>query len=154
MIILAAQNLTEMRISNHLKPLFIASIFSLSVASCSKDNNNNNNNTPTARDILTTTEWKFSEYKENGVVKPFTAACEADDYFTFSSNNTYTRHRGTTKCDPSEAATFSDGWFLSSTSDSLAILSEQRGQLLSISSTSFTIRRNGANTFEYKYVKK
>jgi hypothetical protein len=152
LVILAAQNLTDMRPLHHPTPLFIAGIFIICLAACKKDKDKDNS--PTAREILTSSEWKFSEYKENGIVMPIAAACETDDYFTFSASNTYTRHRGSVKCDPSEAATFTDGWFLSAANDSLAILSEQRGQLLSISETSFTIRRNGANTFEYKYVKK
>lgn len=56
--------------------------------------------TQTPKDILMSTQWKKHEYKENGVVLPFFAACEADDVITFGSDNICRITDGAITCPP------------------------------------------------------
>jgi hypothetical protein len=135
-----------------LSRTFSCLLLAVLVASCSKkDNTNTTTTTKTPKEILMASQWKKSEYKENGTVMPFFGACEMDDILSFTATD-WVMDDGATKC--STTTSFKDFYVIDADNKTMR-WGYGSGELsFNSTNTSFTFKRTGANTFEYTFVKK
>ncbi|MCX6353152.1 MAG: lipocalin family protein [Bacteroidetes bacterium] len=77
--------------------LFAVTLLLFSFGSCKKDA------ATTAKNTLTSHNWLFADYSEDGVsLKSNFPACSLDDQYIFKDDGTYTRDEGATKCATSQ----------------------------------------------------
>lgn len=124
----------------------------ISITSCKKDGKSDPSTSKTPKEILMASQWKKSEYRENGVVMPFFASCEMDDILTFANDGNFTVNDGPNKCSPT--TTFTDFYFVEADNKTFRWGLLGSGTIsFNSTNTSFTFKRTGANTFEYIFVK-
>ncbi|MBJ6118232.1 hypothetical protein JAO76_08520 [Pontibacter sp. BT310] len=136
------------------KNLFLASLLLVvSTFACSKDDDASASNAKSSKEILMASEWKKSEYKENGVITPFYGSCEMDDILTFAANGNYTINDGANVCENKGAST--DFYVIDPDNKTMRWGLYGAGEIsFNSTNTSFTFKRTGAYTFEYIFVKK
>jgi hypothetical protein len=104
----------------------------------------------TPKEILMASQWKKSEFKENGVTMPFFGSCEMDDVITFTATSSLFDD-GTIKC---SQPTATDTYFIDPDNKTMRWAYGAGEISFNSSKTSFTFKRTGANTFEYIFIKK
>ena len=138
-----------MRLPRYLLFAFLLPV--LICISCNKDKDSEPANQTPSQTLMSST-WKKSEYRENGVVKPFFASCEMDDVITFKSDGNWVLNGGADVC--SNPGITTDFYNIESDNKTMHWGSWGVGELIFNSNkTSFTFKRTGANTFEYIFVK-
>ena len=124
--------------------LFVIAI-SIVVSSCKKDGS-----TKSKKDILTSHQWKYFSYKENGVLIPL-ENCEKDDFLRFEVSGTYTYNPGIDKCSTSDVIE-NGTWSISSDAKTLFV---SRGSLeiLELTDSKFVINQvDGTDKLESTFV--
>lgn len=84
--------------------------------SCSKKKDSDPTPSKSPKELLTTGSWQLSKTTTTFEGKTETAApeaCEADDSYTFKTNNTLVTDEGATKCDAEDPQTDTDPYTLS-----------------------------------------
>jgi len=138
-----------MRLNSHrlLTLLLLATTF----FACNKKDDTPANTTKTPKEILMASQWKKSEYKENGVTMPFFGSCEMDDVISFNATDWFIND-GATTCSTSTTST--DFYVIDADNKTFHWAYGVGELIFNSTNTSFTFKRTGANTFEYIFVKK